>query len=82
MTKEAAATRRRTGAVNGIVAFQSQEPRKYKKKDLQLPFMDSVSIIYLKVYLRKGYSKVMSEFCITDFWGFYKKKKNSLTYDK
>lgn len=44
MTKKETSSRRRTGAVNGIVAFQNQEPRKYKKKDLSLPFMDTVSI--------------------------------------
>ncbi|KFM76523.1 hypothetical protein X975_26097, partial [Stegodyphus mimosarum] len=39
--RESSGATRRTGAINGMVAFQSAEPRKYTKKELSLPFMDT-----------------------------------------
>ncbi|GFY67463.1 glycerol-3-phosphate acyltransferase 1, mitochondrial [Trichonephila inaurata madagascariensis] len=45
MYKKEVPARRRTGVVNGITPFQRIENRKLTKRELTLPFLDSVSFI-------------------------------------
>ncbi|GFU35944.1 glycerol-3-phosphate acyltransferase 1, mitochondrial [Nephila pilipes] len=42
MYKKEVSARRRTGVVNGVAPFQRNENRKFTKKELALPFLDSI----------------------------------------